>query len=172
MRAAAALAALGSLLSPACSSTDTAKQAREIAVNVVTLQTGTTSELRDLRGTGPFGDYEVPPDEMVALLERAMKRARGADGPPWVKVYPSMRYREVVAKEFEKRTASYEDPFRTAAIAIVHAVPDDPARSRVELHHTRRGPFHGGSVRWQADLPGWIDAELAERAAAKVKPIP
>ena len=80
--------------------------------------------------------------------------------------------REVVAKEFEKSTASYKDTFRTAAIGIVHPIRDEPSRCRVELHHTRRGPFHGGSVRWEADLQGWLDAEFAERAQGRLKPIP
>jgi len=160
------------VLLAACSSGKQAEQVKEIAVNVVTLQSGTTSELRDRRDTGPFVEYDVPPDEMLDVLEGAMLRAGGADGPPWVKAYPSRRYGEVVGKEFEKRTATYKDTFRTAAIAIVHPDPEDPARCRVETHHTRRGPFHGGSVRWQAGLPGWIDEELAERAAKKVKPIP
>ena len=160
------------LLLGGCGETGTATQAREIAENVLTLQTGTTSELRDRRGTGPFREYEVAPDEMVEVLEGAMKRAGGRGEPPWVKVYASKHYREVVAKEFEKHSATYKDTFRTAAIAIVHPVAGDASRSRVEMHHTRRGPFHGGSVRWQAGLPGWIDAELAERAAGKLKPIP
>ena len=164
------LVAVGALA--ACGDTGTAKQALEIAENVVTFQTGTTSELRDRRGTGPFREYDVPPDEMLEVLEAAMRRAAGDREAPWVKVYPSKRYGEVVAKEFAERKSSYKDPFRTAAIAIVHPIRDEPARSRVEMHHVRRGPFHGGSVRWQAGLPGWIDAELAARAARQVKPIP
>lgn len=155
-----------------CGETGTAKQVREIAENVVTLQTGTTSELRDRRGQGPFRDFDVAPDEMVEVLEAAMKRAGGGGEAPWVKVYASRRYREIVAKEFEKPSATYKDPFRTAAIAIVHPVPGDASRCRVEMHHTRRGPFHGGSVRWQAGLPGWIDAELVERREGGLKPIP
>ena len=168
------LAASLALVVVACSGTDpkTTKQIKEVAVNVVTLQTGTTSELRDRRGTGPFREYDVPPDEMVDVLEGAMRRARGDGEPPWVKAFASKRYGEVVAKEFEEASASYKDPFRTAAIAIVHPIPDAPKRCKIETHHTRRGPFHGGSVQWQAGLPGWIDAELAERAAGKVKPIP
>ena len=160
------------LLFGGCGDTGTAKQVREIAESVVTLQTGTTSELRDRRGSGPFREFDVAPDEMVEVLEAAMKRAGGEDGPPWVKVYASRRYREVVAKEFEERSSTYKDTFRTAAIAIVHPVAGDASRSRVEMHHTRRGPFHGGSVRLQAGLPGWIDAELAERAAGGLKAIP
>jgi hypothetical protein len=161
-----------------CGETGTAQQVREIAVNVVTLQTGTTSELRDRRGTGPFRDYAVAPDEMVQVLEDAMRRAAGDGKPPWVEVYASKRYREVVAKEFEEPSASYKDPFRTAAIAIVHPVPEDPQRCRVEMHDVRRGPFHGGAVRWREGLPGWIEAELADRAgragraAGRLKRIP
>ena len=155
-----------------CGETGTAKQVREIAVNVVTLQTGTTSELRDRRGTGPFHEYAVAPDGMVQVLEDAMRRAAGDGKPPWVEVYASKRYGEVVAKEFDEPSASYEDPFRTAAIAIVHPVPEDPGRCRVEMHDVRRGPFHGGSVRWREGLPGWIEAELADRANGRLKPIP
>lgn len=174
MRLRLLLAAVLALGLAACAGTDpkTTKQIKEVAVNVVTLQTGTTSELRDRRGSGPFREYDVPPDEMVDVLEGAMKRARGDGEPPWVKVFPSKNYREVVAKEFEKPSASYKDTFNTAAIAIVHAIPGAPKRCKVEMHHTRRGPFHGGTVNWQAGLPGWIDAELAELAAGKVKPIP
>ena len=52
----------------ACGDTGTAKQALEIAENVVTFQTGTTSELRDRRDTGPFREYDVSPDEMLEVL--------------------------------------------------------------------------------------------------------
>ncbi len=164
--------AILALLCVACGDTGTAAQVRELAENVVTLQTGTTSELRDQRGTGPCRGYDVGPDEMVEVLEDAMKRADGKGEPPYVKTFASKRYREVVAKEFEKRRATYKDTFLTAAIAIVHPVAGDPSRCRVEMHDTRRGPFHGGSVKWGRDLPGWIDAELAERAAGTIKPIP
>lgn len=135
-----------------CTTNDTHEMVGEIAVNVLTLQTGTTSELRDLRGTGPFTTYDVPPEEMLEVLTAAMRRAAGPDGPPYVEVYPSRRYGEVVAKEFAEPGQGYEDAFRSAAIAIVHALADRPGASRVEIHAVQRGPFHHGQVAWMKDL--------------------
>jgi len=155
-----------------CASSGDADLYREVATNLVTLQQGTTSELRDMRGTGPFREYDVPPAEMVEVLEKAFERADGRGAPPYVHVYVSRRYGEVLAKEFEGARDTYADPFLSAAIAIVHEVREDEGRCRVETHHLRRGPFHGGSVAWGRDLPGWIEEALAARDARTLKPIP
>jgi hypothetical protein len=163
------------LLPGACAGTGAGSEIGEAALNVVTLQQGTTSSLRDMRGRGPFTTYDRSPAAMLEVITEAMEDTAGRRGPPYVEVYASSRYGEVVAKEFEKDKSSYGTVFRSAAIAIIHPVSGDPGRCRVEMHAIQRGPFHGGSVAWMRDLPGLIDAVLErERArdAGGVKPIP
>ena len=143
------------------------KEVGEVAENVLTLQGGTISELRDRRGTGPFTTYEVAPAKMLAVIERACRKARGLGGRPVIAVFVSERYREVIAKE---RTAeaskddSYAAPFRSAVVASVDPLPGRPDACRVEIHAMNRGPFHRGAVAWERDLPGWIREALAEGA--------
>jgi hypothetical protein len=141
----------------------------ESAVTVLTLQGGTVSELRDRRGTGPFRTYDVPPAEMLGVIERAAGKARGLGGKPVTAIFVSERYREVIAKERTAEQASsdaYSDAFRTAVVAMVDPVPGKPGSSRVEIHAMHRGPFHRGSVAWERDLPTWIDEVLGERGRA------
>jgi hypothetical protein len=97
---------------------------------------------------------------MIDVLEAAMARADGGREGPFVEVYVSRRYGEVIAKEFAEPGGAYGDYFRTAALAIVHADPACADRSLVELHTTTRGPFHTGRVEWRRDLQSWIDAAL------------
>lgn len=160
-----ALALVGVLLgSAACVD----ERVQETAETVLTLQSGTISELRNRRGSGPFTTYEVPPDEMLEILEAAARRARNDVGEPVQAVFVYEDAREVVAKERsgkDGREAAYDEPFRTAMYAAVFPVTGDPTRCRVEIHAVQRGPFHRGVVQWQRDMPGWIDAALAEREA-------
>lgn len=152
--------------------------ALKTAETVLTLQSGTMSELRNMRGQGPFRTYDVAPDVMLGVVEEAARMARIRGDEPVRAIFVSERKGEVVAKEREGEAAKddgYEAAFRTAMYAVVHEVPDQPGRSRVEIHEMTRGPFHTGVVRWVRDMPGWIDAVLAERARAEaepVKPIP
>jgi hypothetical protein len=143
----------------------------EAAGNVLTLQTGTMTELRGRRGQGPFRAYDVPPREMVEVLGEAVRKARGLGGEPVTAIWVKPRRGEVYAKERTADLAAddfYDGPFRTAMIAFVHPVPGRPDASRVEIHAITRGPFHGGAVQWERDMPGWIDEALSER----IDPLP
>ena len=149
-------------------------QVKETAETVLTLQGGTISELRERRGSGPFTTYDVAPDVMLSVLERAAGRARDAAGEPVKAVFVSTARREVVAKERARENAQdegYSAPFRTAMLAVVHPVRDRPEQSRVEIHTIQRGPFHRGVVNWQRDMPGWIAAEISAEAAP-LTPLP
>lgn len=160
-----AVALLGFLL-VACAGDDTTDQIKEVAENVVTLQSGTMTELRELRGQGPFRRYEQPPDVMLEVIEEAIGHARGLGGREVAGVWVSKRRGEVVAKEREPDEADsekYSLPFRSAVLVIVHPVLGEPNVSQVEMHATHRGPFHKGRVAWQRDLPRWIDDVLRQR---------
>jgi hypothetical protein len=154
------LAACGSTSEDSSSSNDKSKQVKEIATNVLTLQSGTVSDLRARRGRGPFLEFDVPPDEMVSIAEKAMKTKV-------VAVFPNRRAREVVAKE-RGPEAQWDDRYApswlSAAVVIVHPIADDPNRSRVEIHATDRGPFHRGRIAWEKELPPLL-AELAAQRA-------
>ena len=144
------------------------KDVRESARDVLTLRSGTVSELRDRRGRGPFRRYELPPAEMLEVLGAAARKARDLAGRPVSAVTVSARYGEVVAKERgpdDPAEGSYQEDWRTAVVATVHAVPGEPGASRVEIHAMRRSPLLDAAVEWEARLPGWIDEVLRERAA-------
>lgn len=144
--------------------------ARDVLGNVATLQTGTMSDLRDCRGSGPFRTYRVPPDEMIDVLVAAAGKARDETGRPIDNIWPSVLRREVVAKErdaCDNEERSYSKPFKSALYAVVHPILDDPGACRVEMHATNRGPLHQGKVNWIRDMPGWIDEVLAEPAASR-----
>ncbi|MDJ0972896.1 MAG: hypothetical protein QNJ98_00375 [Planctomycetota bacterium] len=163
------LAALGG-----CSNID--EDVRETAVNVLTLQSGTISELKDLRNTGPFTTYDLPPDELLSVVEDAARKARGEGDHPVRAIFVSERRGEVVAKERGAEDAAddgYEKPFRSAMVATVHPILGEPTKSRLEIHAMQRGPFHKGRVQWERDMPGWIDAVIAERAnpPPRIRPI-
>jgi hypothetical protein len=171
------LALLLALTAPGCASDDSGggsggdDDLKEAAINVLTFQSGTISELRDLRGTGPFTLYEQPPEAMLDILRRAAGRAVGLGGRRVQAIFVSRRYGEVIAKEREAELAgddSYEPPFRSAMVATVHAIPGEPNTCRVEIHATDRGPFHKGRVEWERDMPRWIDQVLVEE---EVKPV-
>ena len=148
---------------PGCSPT-----AREVLGNVVTLQQGTISDLRDRRGTGPFRCYPVSPDEMVDVLEVAARRASqdGEARAPVVRVWKSSVRREVIAKERacgDVGAKDYRAPFRSAWVGIVHERLGDPTSCEVEWHATHRGPLHQGEVNWLRDMPGWVRDALRAR---------
>jgi len=162
--------ALVALVLPACVS----EQVKDTAATVLTLQSGTVSALRAQRGTGPFRAYGVAPDVLLGVVEEAAHKARGQGGEPVRAIFLSASRGEVLAKERAADEAAddgYAAPFRTAMLAIVHPVSGAPGRSRLEIHEISRGPFHGGVVRWTKDMPGWIDAVLADRARAEAQPI-
>ncbi len=146
----------------------------ESAETVLTLQSGTMSELREKRGTGPFRTYDLPPATMLGVVEEAARRAVDEAGEPVRAVFVSERKGEVVAKERGGEHAEddgYEAPFRTAMLAVVHRVRGRSDASRVEIHMIQRGPFHRGVVNWTRDMPTWIDQVLAERKAQEAAPL-
>ncbi len=134
-----------------------------MAVNVLTLRQGTVSDLRDLRGTGPFRRYDVSPDHLLHVVETAAHEARGAGGHRVEGVWASERRLEVIAKERapeDQARTSYDLPWRSAMVATIHRVPGEPGASLLEVHAKDRGPFDQGVVRWERDLPRWIDEVL------------
>lgn len=153
-------------LTAACSGVD--ESVRESAETVLTLQSGTISELRGRRGRGPFTTYPYPPDEMLVIVEAAARKARNGAGEPVQAVFVYEDAREVVAKErpgTDGRDTAYDEPWRTAMYAAVLPVRGDRGSARVEIHAMQRGPFHKGVVQWQRDMPRWIDEVIAEREA-------
>lgn len=138
---------------------------KEVAGNVLTLQSGTISELRAKRGKGPFLHYDLPPDELLTVVYRAAKKAKGGDGKPLRGVWKRTLSLEVVAKERSLEfveSDEYDDPWRSAMLAMVHPVPGKPNESRLEMHGASRGPFHKGTIAWTHVMPGWIDQVLRE----------
>ena len=172
-RRARALAA--ALLLPAvaaCSSSSsggstTGDTVKEIAVNVLTLQSGTVTAIRERRGEGPFRDYAVPPAEMLDLATEVLQAKVAA-------VFPNPHAGEVIAKERKGKEASddwYAPAWVSAVVVIVHPVPADPGRSRVEVHATNRGPFHRGAIDWEREVPSLLDAAVARRGRPKITPL-
>ena len=164
MRCRGPIACVLLLLGVGCSNVD--ESVRETAETVLTFQSGTISELRDRRGSGPYTTYPYPPDEMLLIVEAAARKARNAAGEPVQAVFVYEDAREVVAKErpgTEGRDTAYEEPWRTAMYAAVLPVRGDSGSSRVEIHAMQRGPFHKGVVQWQRDMPRWIDEVIADR---------
>lgn len=157
---------LAAVLLVACASDDSTDQIKEVAVNVVTLQSGTMTELRERRNQGPFRRYAEPPDVMLEIVEDAVRRARGKGGRKVEGVWVSKRRLEVIAKERDPEDAHREKyglPFRSAVLVFVHPILGEPEASSVEIHATQRGPFHKGQVAWQRNLPRWIDDVMRER---------
>ncbi|MGE0192547.1 MAG: hypothetical protein AB7T63_10965 [Planctomycetota bacterium] len=161
----------GALALPGCSSSVGSDRVLESLETVATLRGGTISALRDLRGTGPFRTYHLPPGELVEVVGEAAAFARGRGGQPVKAIFVSKRRGEVVAKERDPEDASstsYDEPFLSAVVVSVHGVPGQPDLARLEMHATHSGPFHLGAVNWTRDLPVWIDQVLAQRAAEAV----
>lgn len=143
--------------------------AEEAVTNVLTLQSGTMSELRARRGTGPFREYGLAPDVMAEVLGEALRKARGVGGEPLAAIWVKPHRGEVYAKERTPAMAaddSYDGPLLGGVIVFVHPVRGRSGASRIEVHEMQRGPFHRGAVRWRRDLPGWIEEALSERLAA------
>ena len=167
---------LGILLLGACSGID--ESVRDSAETVLTLRSGTMTDLRRQTGSGPYTRYDVPPDEMLDVLAEAARKARGKGGRPVSAIFVSEFRREVVAKERPPDEAGddgYRAPFLSAMLVNVWPVTGRAGVSRVEIHAIRSGPFHKGSVAWVRDMPRWIEEVLEKRrsvAAAPLQPIP
>ncbi|MCC7139928.1 MAG: hypothetical protein IT460_16015 [Planctomycetes bacterium] len=164
-RRAVPLAVLAAALS-ACSAS-TRKTAGEMAETVFTLQTGTMSELKDRWGSGPFRDYDVPPDEMVPLVGAVLRTKV-------VAVAEEPRFRRVFAKERAGKDAAddfYGPAFRSAVAVFVHPVDDAPGRCRVEVHAVQRGPFHRGSIDWEREVPPLLDEAVRRRGTTPIRPL-
>lgn len=171
MRASAPLLLVAVLL-PACRVSESVQTS---ARDVLTLRNGTIHELRERRGQGPFVRYEVAPEAMLDVLAAAAGRARDLAGRPVTGIAVSKRYGHVVAKERAPdapKDPGYSEDWRTAVVAIVHAVPGEPRASRVEIHGTRRSPLLGGANDWERALPAWIEQELAARGLPPGRPLP
>ncbi len=161
-----ALATLLALGAPACSS-GTGKTVKEVAVNVVTLQSGVVTELRDRRGTGPFLAYDVPPDEMLDLVQAVLRTKV-------VAVFPNPRAGEVIAKERAGEAAAddrYSEPCRSMVVVMVHAAAGGGPGSRVEIHAQDRGPFHRGQIDWERELPPLLDDAVRHRGTQPLRPL-
>ncbi len=142
-------------------SASSAKTLGEVAGTVFTLQSGTVSDLKALRDTGPYRDYDVPPAEMMTLVEGVLRSKV-------VAVFPEPMQQVVVAKERHGKEAlddGYAAPFRTAVVVFVHPVVGAPARCRVEVHACQRGPFHRGRIDWEREVPPLVDEAVARRRA-------
>ena len=160
------LAAAG-CASSSSSGTSTGDSVKEIAVNVLTLQTGAVTQIRERRGDGPFRDYAVPPAEMLDLATEVLREKVAA-------VFPNPRAGEVIAKERKGKDAAddwYSPAWVSAAVVIVHPIPADPGRCRVEVHATNRGPFHRGIIDWEREVPPLLDAAVARRGRPKITPL-
>jgi hypothetical protein len=167
LRAGAAAAGLAlSLLSGGCGSMD--PETKEVVENVLTLQQGAVSNLRDLRGRGPFRDYCVAPEVMLDLATKVLKERV-------VAVFPNPRALEVVAKERCAKDAAddtYAPAFVSAVVVIIHPVDGEPDRSRVEVHATQRSPFIHGHIAWEKDVPAALDAAVAAHRRPQPPPAP
>ena len=71
----------------ACSGID--DTVKDSAETVLTLRSGTMSDLRKRVGQGPFRTYEIPPAEMLEILEEAVGEARGRGDRPIRAVFVS-----------------------------------------------------------------------------------
>jgi len=143
------------------------KDVRESAATVLTLQRGSMTALRDTRGTGPFRVYPVPPDEMRRIVADAL-RSRV------VAVFEAPLRGEVCAKERSTELSTedtYSETWTSAVIVFVHPVPGDEGSSKVEFHAARKGPFHKGNVRWEAELPALLDDAVAHRGSRPIRPL-
>lgn len=158
MAALPSAALLGALLlAGGCS-----KDVRESAETVLTLQSGTMSDLRARRGDGPFHAYLVPPAEMLGIVEAVLRTRVTA-------VFAEPRRMEVVAKERDAAHATedwYGPAWRSAVIVFVHPVPGDASASKLEIHATNRGPFHKGVIAWERELPGLLADAVAHRESS------
>ena len=167
---------LCAVLCSACSGID--EQVRDSAETVLTLRSGTLTDLRRQTGSGPYTRYELPPEEMLDVVAEAARKARGKGDRPVSAIFVSEFRREVVAKERPPDEADddgYAAPFLSAMLVNVWPVRGAADVSRVEIHAIRSGPFHKGSVAWVRDMPGWIEEVLEKRrsvAAAPLQPIP
>lgn len=153
-----------------------AETLQETAVGVLTFQGGTISELKERRNRGPFRRYDLAPDALVEVVAEAARKARGPDGRPIRTVWVRRRAREVVAKEPapDAKGDGYQQPWRSAMVAMVHEIPGEPEASRLEIHAMDKGPFHRGRIDWEGAMPGWIAEVLAgpRRYPGGIKPIP
>jgi hypothetical protein len=139
---------------------------REAVRNVLTLETGAVADARCRRGTGPFRDYAVPPDEMLALAEGVLLTRTSA-------VVVNLDAREAVGKERPPELAgddSYTARWVSAVVVTVHPVAGFPDRSRVEVHAADKGVFTRGRIDWEREVPPLLDAAVARRATG-VRPL-
>jgi hypothetical protein len=161
-----AVAAGTAFLAGGCSS-DPDDQVSQVAKDVLTLKTGTVSELKAQRGAGPFREYPVSQDVLFEVVVEVLKSRVAA-------VFPNRKAYEVVAKERHGKDRYddwYSPEWRSAVVVYVHPVLGDDARSKLEIHGMHRGAFHRGCIEWECDLPAQIDAAVAARGSGRVRPL-
>jgi hypothetical protein len=159
-------AALAAVALGACAS-DPDDEVTKVAKEVLSLKSGTVSELKAQRGAGPFREYPLAQDDLYDLVVEVLEAKVAA-------VFPNRKAFEVVAKERtgkDKHDDWYAPDWRSAVVVYVHPVPGDDARSKLEIHATNRGPFHRGAIAWQRELPALIDAAVARRGPGRIRPL-
>lgn len=161
------MAALALLVAGCAGDSTTSTAVKDAVKDVLAGKTGTVTALKNLRGTGPFREYAVPPDDMVRVVGEAM-------GKKVVAVFENPRAREVVGKE-RKASQSHDDWYApdwlSAVIVFVHPVDGDDGRSRIEIHSTNRGKAWRGTIAWEAELPALIDEAVARRGEGRIRPL-
>jgi hypothetical protein len=148
-------------------SAESRKNVKDVAGNLLTLKTGTMSDLEEERGTGPFTDYAVPPEEMVDLVAAVLRTKVRA-------VFPTKGSLSVYAKERtgkDRAIEDYSDPWVSGVAVFVHPVAGDPSSCRVEIHATNRGAFTKGCIRWERELPPLLDDAVRHRGTTPIRPL-
>ncbi len=150
-----------------CASGDSDSMVQQVVKDVLQGKTGTVTSIKALRGTGPFLEYPVPPDEMVHMVGRALKKKT-------VAVFENERAYEVVAKERSADRAHddwYAPDWLSAVVVFVHPVEGDEGRSRIEIHATSRGAAWRGKIDWTTEVPRLVEEEVEHRGESRVQPL-
>ena len=125
------------------------------------------TSLRERRGTGPFLQYPVPPEEMQKIVTSVLKTKV-------VAVFDSPSRGEVSAKEREGKLVTedtYSETWDSAVVVFVHPVPGNDTCSKVEIHAAVKGPGHTGRIRWEVELPPLLDDAVAHRGETPIRPL-
>lgn len=166
----AAVAAISGCASDSSGSSDpssTEALAKDALVNLVTLQTGTITEIDQRRGTGPFKTYPLSVPKMMEVVTAVLKTQVPA-------VFPCPNARKVIAKERKGKDAlsdEYDPPFASAVGVYLEPIEPGQTSCRVEIHAIRRGPFHQGHIDWERILPPLLDQAVAHPEKTPIVPL-